>query len=252
MPLNHFAVHRADLVREHGQLVADDDLVDRNVLESGADAAVRDGRHAARQGAQHRRRLRHGELLERVSSGQHEDDDGAREVFAEQRGRDDRDAGQVIGAEAPVEASADEIEDERNAGEREDREERRVSGRAGQPAGAQNQVQGDARNREQRRQGVKPPRQAAPFLSVVFDALDFDRALFQHGRDRGHGCQHGREDGAEHAQRQRKLCDGICVVLDDDAAHVAFVQELLHRVHELFSGDFEGFREGALRHDRSP
>jgi len=140
VPLNDFAVDRADLVREHGQLVARDDLIDRDVLESGADAAVRDGRHAARQRAEDRRRLRDGELLERVPAGQHEDDDGAGEVFAEQRGRNDRDTGQVVGAEAPVQAPADQIDDERGAGKGEDREERRGGGNTGYPARTQNEV----------------------------------------------------------------------------------------------------------------
>ena len=150
-PCDHFAVHRTDLVREHGQLVADDDLADRDVLEDGSHPAMRHGRHAARQGPQDRRRLRHRELLERVPARQHQDDDGAREVFAEQHRRDDRDAGQVVGAEAAVQAAADEIEDERETGDREHREERRVDGDAAQPTRAQNQMQGDARNREQRR-----------------------------------------------------------------------------------------------------
>jgi hypothetical protein len=40
----------------------------------------------------------------------------------------------------------------------------------------------------------------------------------------------------------------VRVVLDDDAADVAFVDDLLDRIHELFAGNFEGFREGSLRH----
>src|SRR6185503_10040596 len=65
------------------------------------------------------------------------------------------------------------------------------------------------------------------------DALDFDRAVGEHGRERANGGEHGREHRADHADGEREFGDASGSLLDDDAADVALVQQLPDCLHEL-------------------
>jgi hypothetical protein len=77
-------------------------------------------------------------------------------------------------------------------------------------------------------------------LILLFDLLDDDGAIRHQGRNRANRCQHGQENGANHAQRERNLDQGFAfLVLDDDAANVAPVYQLLDRGHELLTGSLD-------------
>ena len=65
---------------------------------------------------------------------------------------------------------------------------------------------------------------------------------------RGDSGEKRRQDGADDADRQRKLGDRAPLLLDDHAADVPLVHELLHRVDELIRRDLERFLASSLSH----
>jgi hypothetical protein len=70
-------------------------------------------------------------------AGEHQHDEHAGEVFAEENARDDRDAGEQVGAKRAGEELREQIPDERHAPENEHRHQRQVGEReraAGKPA----------------------------------------------------------------------------------------------------------------------
>ena len=100
MALNDLAVHRTDLVRQHRHLVADADVADRNVLEDAAAPPMRERRDpAAPARAAPTVASATANCSSVFSARQHQHDDRAGEVLAEQRRGDDRDTGEVIRAE---------------------------------------------------------------------------------------------------------------------------------------------------------
>lgn len=84
MAFEHHAVGRTDLVRMQRQRVADFNLGQRYVDIHALAPAVRNGRHALGQRRQHRGRAAHGIALQGFAAGEHQDDDRAGEVLAEQ------------------------------------------------------------------------------------------------------------------------------------------------------------------------
>src|SRR5687767_6196790 len=64
-------------------------------------------------------------------------------------------------------------------------------------------------------------------FDVPIDALDLERAVLQHRSDRRDSCENRRDDRADDPGRKWKFCDRPAVVLDDDAPHVAFVNDRL-------------------------
>ena len=60
---------------------------------------MRDRRHALGQRREHRRGAAHGVAFQRFAAGEHQHDERAGQVLAQQHRRDDRNAGQQIGAE---------------------------------------------------------------------------------------------------------------------------------------------------------
>ena len=75
---------------------ADTDLVHGNVLETARSPPVGARRQAFGERPQHRGGLGHRIALERFTARQHEHDDRASQVFAEEECRDDRDSGEKI------------------------------------------------------------------------------------------------------------------------------------------------------------
>ena len=61
-----------------------------------------DGGHPLRQARSTEEALRRGVILQRLAAGEHQHDDRAGQVFAQQHGGDDGDARQQIGAEFPM------------------------------------------------------------------------------------------------------------------------------------------------------
>src|SRR5262249_2329187 len=68
---------------------------------------------------------------------------------------------------------------------------------------------------------------------VARDPLDLDRALGEHGRNGTDGRQHRRQHRADDADGQREFDHRPALLLDDDAADVALVNDLLDRVEQL-------------------
>ena len=60
---------------------------------------MRDGRHPFRQSAQNRRCIAQRIVFQRLAAGEHQDNDGAGEVFVEKNRSDDGNSGEEIGAE---------------------------------------------------------------------------------------------------------------------------------------------------------
>jgi hypothetical protein len=98
MARHHYAVNGADLMRKHAEPVSHGHRLKRYVFRRGADMPMSDRRHPPREQPQYARGAADRILLEDGPAGQHQHDDGACQVFAQQCGGDDRNAGQKIGA----------------------------------------------------------------------------------------------------------------------------------------------------------
>ena len=109
---SHGAVHRADLVREDDQRVADRHRVERHVGELPIPLAVCHRGHAPGQRRQHGRGAANGVGLQGLPAREHEHDQRTGQVLAEHDRRDDRDAGQQVGAELAPEQLEQQFEDE--------------------------------------------------------------------------------------------------------------------------------------------
>ena len=83
--LNDFAVNRTNLVRQQPQLVADPDVGDGNLFEMSVLEAVRDVRETFGQCLENIGGATHRVVLERRAAREHEHDNRADEVLAEQR-----------------------------------------------------------------------------------------------------------------------------------------------------------------------
>jgi thiol-disulfide isomerase/thioredoxin len=74
-----------------------------------------------------------------------------------------------------------------------------------------------------------------------------DRALRHEGRDRANRRPDGDEDGSDHSQSQRHLDERLpIIVLDDDAANVSLVNDLLDFGDEIIASDLMLLRADSL------
>jgi hypothetical protein len=102
-------------VREDHQRVADGNPPQGHVRHLAVLAAVGHRGHAASQCLQHGRGAAHRVGFERLAAGEHQHDQRAGQILAEQGRRDDGNAGQQVRAELPVQQSRQQVEDERDA-----------------------------------------------------------------------------------------------------------------------------------------
>ena len=91
-----------DLVRINNENVADRDVIERHIADNGVSFPMRDGGHALRQSAQHRRGIAQCVVLECLAAGEHQHHDRAGEIFVEQDRSDDRNPRKQIGAKFPT------------------------------------------------------------------------------------------------------------------------------------------------------
>jgi hypothetical protein len=82
---------------------------------------------------------------------------------------------------------------------------------------------------------------------LLFDlALDLDRAIRHERRNHRHGGQDRCEHGSHDANRQRELGDDPIALLDDNAADVAFANQLLDLIDELTAFQLNRFTPRAI------
>jgi hypothetical protein len=126
-------------VRKDRHLVAHHKVSNRHIVHAARTTAVRQRRHAPRQRAQDGGRLRHGEGFQRLAACEHQDHDGAGEIFAQQRRGDDRDAGEMVRPELSACAFPQQPRDQRYAAGSEHGEQR--------PGRAEDEMREDSGNR---------------------------------------------------------------------------------------------------------
>ena len=85
----------------------------------------------------------------------------------------------------------------------------------------------------------------------LFLALDANRAVFQQCNDSRDCRDNRRQHGSDDARRERELGDRSALVLNDDAPHVAFVDERLQLLDRRFTFGFERFPICLGFHDNS-
>lgn len=68
-------------------------------------------------------------------------------------------------------------------------------------------------------------------------SLHLDGALRQDRADSAHSSEHRRENGAHYSYRDRKLDDGLTFVLDNNAPHVALMDEMFDLLLKMLSLD---------------
>ena len=83
MPVNHQTVDRADFMGIDHERVAHRNLGERHIDKRRLQFPVGDRRHAFGQRGQHRRGAPQRITLQRFASGEHQDDDRASQVFAQ-------------------------------------------------------------------------------------------------------------------------------------------------------------------------
>jgi hypothetical protein len=99
MAVDDRPVDRADVVRIDNKSVTHRDVIQRDISNERISFPMRDGRHAFRQSAQHRRRIAQCIIFQCLATGEHQDNDGAGEVFVEKNGSDDGNSRKEIGPE---------------------------------------------------------------------------------------------------------------------------------------------------------
>ena len=102
-------------MRQHGYLVANLDVADRNIFDSDPSPAMRKSRHPFGERPQHRRGFGDGKPFQGVAARQHQHDNRAGEILAEQGGGDDRNAREVVRAKLSVQPAPDQAGDQRDA-----------------------------------------------------------------------------------------------------------------------------------------
>ena len=123
-----FAIDGADFVREHDELVAGDDRIKRDFFELRIHPAMGGQRHTLGEGAEHTGGASDGVAFDGFAAGEHEDDERAGEVFAEEDRSDDRNAGEQVGTELAAEGFDRQLDDDRDAAEGQGNVERPVGG----------------------------------------------------------------------------------------------------------------------------
>ena len=144
--LGHDAVRRADLVRINHKRVAHGDVRQRHLGDPRVLFPVGDGWHALGQRREHRRCAAQGVALQRLAAGEHEDDDGAGEIFAQQHRSDNGNAAEQIRAELPLQEFPQQLVQHRQSADHQHDQQRQPrETRSGVKSKAQHQVQQDAR-----------------------------------------------------------------------------------------------------------
>ena len=142
MALDHHAVHRADVMRINHERVAHGNLLQRHIHDFGFPFPVGDRRHPFGQRRQHRRGAAQRVTLQRFTAGEHQDDDRARQVFAQQDRSNDGNTAQQIGTEFPLQELPQQVIEQRQAAENERGQQGNlVSARSGVEAEAEHQMQ---------------------------------------------------------------------------------------------------------------
>ena len=119
MALDHHAIRRTDLMRIDHEGVTHRDVRQRHIQHFRRPFPVGDRRHPFGQRGQHRRGAAQRVALQRLTSGEHQDDDRAGQVLAQQDGRHDGNAAQQIGAEFPLQELPKQVIEKRQAAESE-------------------------------------------------------------------------------------------------------------------------------------
>ena len=149
--LDHHAVHRADVMRINHERVAHGNLMQRHIHDFRFPFPVGDRRHSFGQRGQHRGGAAQRVTLQRFTSREHQDDDRARQVFAQQDRSDDGNSAQQIGAKFPLQKLPQQIIEQRQAAESERGQQRNlVSARSGVEAEAEHQMQKDGHDGKRR------------------------------------------------------------------------------------------------------
>ena len=151
MALDHHAVHRADVMRINHERVAHGNLLQRHIHDFRIPFPVGDRRHPFGQRGQHRRGAAQRVTLQRFTAGEHQDDDRASQVFAQQDGSDDGNAAQQIGTKFPLQELPQQVIEQRQAAENERGQQGNlVSARSGVEAEAEHQMQKDGHDGKRR------------------------------------------------------------------------------------------------------
>jgi len=164
--LEHGPVGGADLVGQDDQRVADRDIIERDIAEGAPVFLVGDGGHALGERIEHGRSAADRVVLEGAAAREHEHDERACEVLFEDHGRDNRDAGEQVGAELEPGDMSRQFPQQRQAAERQGDVERDLCRFGHGPS--QEQVDDDRYRCEDRDQPV-PARQGfteAPALNI--------------------------------------------------------------------------------------
>src|ERR1051326_7148091 len=74
-------------------------------------------------------------------------------------------------------------------------------------------------------------------LNRRLDAFHFDRAVVQQGGDGTYCCQDRGQHHAGYADGEREFRNRLLFLPDDDAAHIAFMDQLLHAGEQVLSHD---------------
>ncbi len=109
-------------MRINHEQVADRDLIQRHIDDFRVALSMRERRHAFDQRAEDGRSAAQSVIFQRLPAREHEDNDRAGEIFVEQDRGDDGNAGQEIGSKLSSQKFLQQFINERNATEREDRE----------------------------------------------------------------------------------------------------------------------------------
>jgi len=83
MPLRHHPIDRADVVRVDHKRVPHSHILQRHLHNVRFPFSVGDGRHAFGQRREHGGGAAQGITLQRLPTGEHEDDDRSGQVFAQ-------------------------------------------------------------------------------------------------------------------------------------------------------------------------
>ena len=144
--LDDHAIRRTNLMRINHEGVTHRDLRQRHIQQFRRPFPVGNRRHPFGQRGQHRRGAAQRVTLQRFASGEHQDDDRASQVLAQQDGRHDGNAAQQIGTKFPLQELPKQVIEKRQAAESERGQQGNlVRARRGVEAEAKHQVQKDGR-----------------------------------------------------------------------------------------------------------
>ena len=117
--LDDHAIRRTNLMRINHEGVTHRDLRQRHIQQVRRAFPMGNRRHPFGQRGQHRRGAAQRVTLQRFTSGEHQDDDRASQVFAQQDGRHDGNTAQQIGTEFALQELPKQVIEKRQAAESE-------------------------------------------------------------------------------------------------------------------------------------